>query len=86
MFSDNFCHKDVAQCKRQDTAHRVNNSRNFLFREPKSKLQESVYYNEKKTVYEIKWNLIHAIPTRDTHGRAGGSLARLLAPGLDNLK
>jgi len=51
MFSDNFCHKDVAQCTTEDTTHRVNNSRNFLFREPNSKkLQKFVYYCGKKTV------------------------------------
>jgi len=40
MFSDNFCHKDVAQCKREDTTHSVNNNRNFFFRERNSKTAE----------------------------------------------
>ena len=36
-------------------------------------------------MYKIKWNSIHELLTRDTHGRGGG-LAGLLAPGLNNLK
>jgi hypothetical protein len=48
MFSDNFCHKDVANCKRKDTTHRVNNSRNLLFREPNSKPAEIGKKKKKK--------------------------------------